>query len=428
MVTFAALDALGRFRGPRGCKPKLPLGELLQALLFHFLFPNGTCAEHLRQLTGRQRAESTLSERREALPWIVFTELLLLALRPLAHLQKHPQAFWRGLRLTAWDGSQFSLTNTPQNLEQFPKAKARRLRAAWAKITVVVLLEIGLHNPLAAAIGREGESEMALTRRLLASLPAAALLLADRLTSCTSLLADLLHLCQDRGSHFLVRIRKDLTGKVLQRLRDGSTLIQVAVRDPRSRKIIDTILLREIQVRVSGRGSRHEVLRLWTDLLDPKDAPALELARLYAQRWEQELYWRQLKLELRKSDLLQSHTPDTAAQEVALLVVASALLAQERSRAAAGQVPVLDISFLKCLELLRPFWVVLCLAGDLLSYEQIQAFTRRIQAEIRRCVKPKRRARSCARAVRQPIKSWPRLLRPKYATGPWTYKIINRKR
>ena len=54
----------------------MPLGELLQALLFHFLFPTGTFAEHLRQLTGRKRAESTLSERREALPGTVFTELL----------------------------------------------------------------------------------------------------------------------------------------------------------------------------------------------------------------------------------------------------------------------------------------------------------------------------------------------------------------
>jgi hypothetical protein len=31
-------------------------------------------------------------------------------------------------------------------------------------------------------------------------------------------------------------------------------------------------------------------LRLWTSLLDPTKAPALELAQLYARRWEQEVW------------------------------------------------------------------------------------------------------------------------------------------
>jgi hypothetical protein len=131
-----------------------------------------------------------------------------------------------------------------------------------------------------------------------------------------------------------------------------------------------------------------------------------------------------MKLELRKSGLLQSHTPDTAAQEIALLVVATALLAHERSRAAAGQVPVLQVSFLKCLELLRPLWLILGLAADLLSPAQIIELTRRCRAEIRSCLKPKRRARSCIRAVRQPIKSWPRLTKPKYSVGEWTYQVV----
>ena len=60
-----------------------------------------------------------------------------------------------------------------------------------------------------------------------------------------------------------------------------------------------------------------------------------ELVELYGQRWEQELYFRQLKLQLRRTALLQSHTVTTAAQEIALLILASALVAQERVHAAA---------------------------------------------------------------------------------------------
>lgn len=38
--------------------------------------------------------------------------------------------------------------------------------------------------------------------------------------------------------------------------------------------------------------------------------------------------------------------------------------------------------------------------------------------QLRRCVTPKRRARSCPRAVRQPVKGWPRLLHHQSVEGP----------
>lgn len=36
------------------------------------------------------------------------------------------------------------------------------MKAAFAQVQAVVLLEIGLHNPIAAAIGGKGESELVL--------------------------------------------------------------------------------------------------------------------------------------------------------------------------------------------------------------------------------------------------------------------------
>jgi hypothetical protein len=46
------------------------------------------------------------------------------------------------------------------------------------------------------------------------------------------------------------------------------------------------------------------------------------------------LYYRELKHQLRKSEVLPSHTLETGAQEIAAVVLASALLARERARAA----------------------------------------------------------------------------------------------
>jgi len=397
----------------RGRRPRVPLAKVLPTLVFHFMNPAGTLAEHFAQLFDDSLADSSLSERRTRLPWEVFTELMRLGLRARAAVAAHPDAFWRGWRLVALDGTQFSLTNTPQIKATARKAKSRRGRAAFAKITTGVLLELGLHNPLAAAIGRGGQSEWVLALELLAHLPARALLLADRLHGCAAFIAAARAACEKVGSHFLIRARTNIRVQVLKRFKDGSRLVRVPVRQKgKPRVIVQWLELREIRVRVQRPGQRAQELRLWTSLLDPKRAPAQELIELYARRWEHELYYRELKRQLRKSEVLQSHTVATGAQEIAAVVLASALLAQERARAAAGQTPVLRVSFVKTLELLRPLWLVLALGGDLLSARQKQQLTERFLERAGRLVtRRRRRPRSCPRAVRQPVSGWPRLRR-----------------
>jgi hypothetical protein len=65
-----------------------------------------------------------------------------------------------------------------------------------------------------------------------------------------------------------------------------------------------------------------------------------------------------VKLQLRGSELLQSGTPVTCAQEIAAMVIASALLAHMRAECAGTQqdVPILSISFVKLLGLVRSLW------------------------------------------------------------------------
>jgi hypothetical protein len=409
----------------RGRKARVPLTQLLPALIFHFMNGAGTLAQHFFQLFQAPLADSSWSDRRVRLPWQVFAELMRRMLRPRANRRAHPDAFWRGWRLLALDGTQFSLTNTPQINGALKKARSRRGRAAFAKLTTGVLLEIGWHNPLAAAIGRKGQSEWELAHGLLSHLPKGALLLADRLHGCAAFAVAALAACQRVGSHFLLRARSNVKGRVVKRFKDGSRLIRVPVRQKgHPNRILHWLEVREIRVRVGRKGHRSQQLRLWTSLLDWRRAPARELALLYAQRWEHELYYRQLKRQLRRSEVLQSHTVETAAQEVAALVLVSALLAAERARAAAGQVPVLRVSFVKVLELLQPLWLTLELGGDLLSERQKQELVKRFYQQMGRCVTPKRRSRSCPRAVRQPVTGWPRLRRNESLEGPLEFQLV----
>jgi hypothetical protein len=232
--------------------------------------------------------------------------------------------------------------------------------------------------------------------------------------------------CEKVGSHFLIRARTNVRVKVVKRFKDGSRLVRVPVRQKgKPRVIVQWLELREIRVRVQRPGHRAQELRLWTSLLDPQSAPAPELIELYARRWEHELYYRELKGQLRKSEVLQSHTVATGAQEIAAVVLASALLARERARAAAGQTPVLRVSFVKTLELMRPLWLVLALGGDLLSTRQKQQLTERFLERAGRGVtRRRRRPRSGPRAVRQPVSSWPRLRRNQSWEGSVQFNLL----
>lgn len=421
LVGAAGVPTLSRRRGR---KPRVPLTDLLPALTFHVMQGPGTLAQHFFELFGDSLADSSWSDRRTRLPWEVFADLMRRALRPLA-TRRHAEAFWRGWRLVALDGTQFSLTNTPQILAERPKARTRRGRAAFAKLTTAVLLEVALHNPLAAAIGRCGESEWALAHRLLAQVPKGALLLADRLYGCGAFAAQALAACQRVGSHFLMRARTEIKPEVLQRLADGSRLIRVAVREKRGRsyRLVGRVDVREIRVHVGRQGHRAHELRLWTSLLDPDRAPALELAQVYARRWEHELYYRELKRQLRKTDVLQSHTVDTGAQEIAALVLVSALLARERARAANGELPVLRVSFSIALQLVQSMWLFLGVFEDLITERQKTQIVRRGYSLMRQCVTAARRSRSCPRAVRQPVTKWPRLLRNESVEGPLHFQV-----
>jgi hypothetical protein len=400
------------------------LTDLLPALTFHVMQGAGTLADHFFELFGESLADSSWADRRARLPWAVFADLLRRALRPQA-TRRHRDAFWRGWRLVALDGTQFSLTNTPQITATLEKARTRRGRAAFAKLTTAVLLEVGLHNPLAAAIGRGGQSEWELAHSLLAQLPTRALLLADRLYGCAAFATQAFAACARVGSHVLIRARTDIKPQIVTRLADGSRVIRVRVRERgRPMHIVGWLDVREIRVRVGRQGHRPQELRLWTSLMDPQTAPAMELAQLYARRWEQELYFRELKRAVRKSDILQSHTVDTGAQEIAALVLVSALLAAERARAATAQIPALRVSFVKVLQVVQSMWLFFGVFEDLITDRQKDQIVERGDALMRRFVTAKRRSRSVPRAVRQPVKKWPRLLQNESVEGPLTFQLV----
>lgn len=390
------------------------------ALVFHCLRARGTLAENTRILTGKRIAESSMSQRRQRTPWSVFAAIMEFALKPKAQEHKHPEAFYSGLRLVAVDGTEFSVTNTPQILGSLTKAASRRLKAAFAKVRMVTLVELGVHNPLAAAIGKEGESEIALAKTLLGSLPERSLLIADRLYGVGAFVSLLAQELKTKGGHYLVRVKSNLKAKVIEAHADGSATVEVKVSTG------GRLMLREVRGRVRRAGGKWAEVRFWTSLLDAAKHPAKELLALYALRWEQEMTYKEMKVDMRQSEVLRSHTVETAAQEIAALVLAHAILAEQRMSIAAKRgCNGLRISFGKTLDWLRSMWTVIALSEGVLTSLQMDAIVRQVFDFIAQTALPKRRQRSCPRALRQPVSSWPRLTKNTYSKGATEYQLTH---
>ncbi len=405
---------------------RLSRGQLLVALIFHYTVGwAGTLGEHLFCLLEIHMAESSLSERRQALPFEVFKELLHRVLRPLQ--EASPQAFFSQWRLLAVDGVSFSLANTPQVAQQCKKGGNARGRAAFAKLECAALVELVMHNPLAACVGF-GKSEWKLALELLEHLPEKCLLLADRLYGCGAFLLPLVEKLQPRGGRFLVRVKKNLqVVRQIKRFQDGSCSVEIKALDANDyHRVIGTLQVREVRATVRRRGFRPIQIRLWTNL-SCAEASAEELVRLYITRWEQELYFRELKWHLGINDLLRSQTPETAAQEVVAMVIGSSLIAHERAKLKAGEELAHRVSFIKTWETLEPLWLTLLLGADILSETQKQALCERFYNLAARRIMPKKRSRSCPRAMRQPILRWPRKRQQKSFKGPIAIAVSSRR-
>src|SRR5215207_545300 len=144
---------------------RLARGQLLAAILFHYTVTwAGTLGEHLFWLLGIKMSESSLSERRQALPFTVFEELLCRVLRPLS--KPSPEASYKGLRLSGIDGVKFSLSNSQAVRERGHKGKNQKGRHTFAGLQCAALVELISHNPLAARLSWTADSEWKLAQQL----------------------------------------------------------------------------------------------------------------------------------------------------------------------------------------------------------------------------------------------------------------------
>jgi Insertion element 4 transposase N-terminal/Transposase DDE domain len=264
------------------------------------------------QSTSPVIAKSSVSAARRKIGHAPLKELHRVLCTPLADRKRHPEAFYVGLRLVAIDGSNFEVADETDNAATFGYPGSRTGHAAYPQAQCAVLIECASHAILGANLGAYRAAEWTICEPLIAQMNASMLCLADRgfngyahwKTAAAT------------GAELLWRGVANRQLPVVKLLPDGSYLSAIYPDQKSRRSRHGEIMLRVIEYSLPDAAGKLARYRLLTTLLDPKVAPAMELAALYHERWEVESVFDELKIHLRKSRrVLRSKTPDGVRQE-----------------------------------------------------------------------------------------------------------------
>lgn len=234
----------------------------------------------------------------------------------------------------ALDGSSLEVADERANAEYFGYPGASRGQSAFPQARVLGLVECGTHAIVAAHIAPYASSEKAMAAAALPGwLRPGMLVLADRGFYSFKLW----QLAVASGAMLLWRVNSTLKLPAQQLLADGSYLSTIYDSADGARR--HGTLVRVIDYTLDSEATLTEDrYRLLTTLMDPAQAPALELAALYQERWEIEGVFDEFKTHLRgSSTVLRSKTPDLVQQALWGLLLAHFAVRQLMAQAAWSQ-------------------------------------------------------------------------------------------
>jgi len=277
-----------------------------------------------------QASKSAISQARTRLGSQAMRKLAERVLRPLA-APGAPGAWYRGLRVMALDGSCMDVADESANAAFFGYPGASRGQSAFPQARLLGLVECGTHVVVAAEVAPYARSEQAMAAQLLpATLKPDMLVLADRnffgfklwQAACAT------------GAKLAWRAKADRKLPVDQVLPDGSYLSTVFDSEDKRRTNGQVVRVIEYTLKDSATPT-EDCYRLVTNIHDATQAPALELAALYHERWEIEGVFDEFKTHLRaNSTVLRSKTPELVQQELWGLLLAHFAIRQLMTQAA----------------------------------------------------------------------------------------------
>ena len=390
--------------------------------LFQVLNPNGPCREVVRQiqalfaLHGGARVDegtSAYCQARARLPWDILPRLRCAA---AAHAEKASH-LWHEFRLKVIDGTTVSAPDTQANQRAYPQPGSQQPGCGFPLLKLIGIFSLSTGALLDYAKGNKHQHELSLLQKLMDQFKAGDLALADRGLSCYTLLALLL----GRSVQCLFRLHQARPADLRKGKRLGKQDRLFVWRKPCQRpaylpQALWKAVPKELSVRVLRfslhvPGFRVRSVTLVTTLLDPKKYPAEELAKLYAERWRIELWFRDIKTSM-GMEVLRCKTPKLLHKELEMFFIAYNLIRCVMAEASRQHgVGIGWLSFKGSVDGVRQFAAAIAQARS--RKKQHQLWDKLLEV-IARDRLPERAGRSEPRAVKRRPKPFPLLNRPRH--------------
>jgi hypothetical protein len=323
----------------------LPASLALWILILLALFRRHSCANVLGMLAGsawakrhwpqgKPPSDSALTQARDRLG--LEPVRLLFDRSAETFFREAPGRYLADRRLVSLDGVVGHTPDSDENRKHFGSQPCDRgPTGAYPMLRAVVLVDVGSRMVVGVRYGPYATSEMTLAREMLPQMPAQAIVCMDRNFPSFSFLWAL----HEQKTDFIVRVKQRMTGKTIRRLGPHDRLIRVRLRGVRGRQpdLPETWTLREVTFR-PRRG--YEAIRVYTSLRDPVEAPAGDVARAYAARWEEEVAFDEIKTHLldrttvNRPVLFRGQTPMRVEQELYATFIAYNAIRMLLSKAA----------------------------------------------------------------------------------------------
>jgi hypothetical protein len=359
---FEALQAEGIATVRRRRMPAEQVVWLVVAMGLYRGLSITECVKHLDlSLPGvRPMARSSVSESRSRVKSDALSRLFGMTADRwgVDSAKKHA---WCGLSVFGMDGTSLRIPDTPDNRAMFPGHPSRNgTLGSYPLIRCVALMVLRSNLLVGASFGpTQGPEthEIFHGAKLREMLPQHSLTVVDKAYFSAGFL-----LSFGKGRHWLTRCRTDLKATVLKRLGRDDDLVEMTVsKQARSKdpSLPERWVARRIRYQMKGFKPSY----LLTSLQDNNVYCAHEIVKLYHERWQVELGYRDIKSTLlERQESIRSKTPEAVMQELWGILLAYNLVRFETERIACLlNVRPTRVSFIYALRQLRSCWHLISL-------------------------------------------------------------------
>ena len=252
----------------------------------------------------------------------------------LQHTAKRLQAMpdpgrVNGRRVIVVDGTGVSMPDSEENQQVWPQQRHQKPGCGFPQAALCACFCLHTGVLLSHEVGNKKSHELPMLRKQWDTFNAGDILLGDKLFCSYYDLSSF----KDRGVDCVVTLARRLPvseSESVKVLGEDDRLIRwnKPVRSKASSYsqadwdgLPETLLLRQVKVTVHQPGFRVSTFYIITTLLDAKEYPASELADLYFQRWDVELFFRDIKTTM-GMDILRCKTPDMVRKEILMHLIA----------------------------------------------------------------------------------------------------------